>query len=364
MINQENIESIYKKLEKDEGNLNIKDYSDLIKLITFDLRKSNDFELSKKIISKHEELLDISKSLLLFHIISLNKYEALNYFFKNINFNHNKIDVKGRNILHYFSVSNFEKFESFIPVKDFIILSNKRDSYGKSPLHYAISNKNYLMVYKILDVFSPNDKKELNDLIVLAAKFFNFSEFSKILTKMKEFDLNINDIVLYKDNYNKSALSECLKFRNFEVAYFLLKNGAIFYSKMDISQLLIDNITNFKVLKMLLSNGINSNQRNKNLDHPLIFLIINKFVSSELKIKIISLFIEYGFNINIRDGLNNNLLHYCYLYKENLEVINYIYSLGIIDNINENNINSKDINNDKNNELKNKYISRINEIYN
>lgn len=360
MINQKNIETIYEKVIIDD-NFEYTELNDIIKLIMYDIECDENFLLSQKLFCKYDFVIFSKNSELIFQLIMSNKYNVIRYLMKNFEINLNNQDKKGNNILHYLSCNiSIENFDILNKI-DFISMSNHRNFEGKCPLHYAISNNNYDLIYKMIDVFTPLNIEELNNLIILSSKRFKIEHFKKITEKFIYFGLKINDIVLYNDKNKKNALSESLKYKNFEIAYFLLRNGAIFYSNMDVTTLIVENISDLKILKMLFNNGINVNKRNKYLDHPLIFLIINKFIDTKLKIKIISLFLEHGLNINTRDIFENNFLHYCILYKENNEIIEYIKSLNIIDNMNIDNINSVDLKDHE--DLRNKYIYRINNLY-
>lgn len=359
MINQENIEIIYQNILNEDIN----DINDIIKIIMYDISYDVDFLISKKLFKKHNSIILEKNSDLIFQLLIAKKYNIFQYLIINFQINTTFLDKNGNNILHYLSINNLSinNFNLLSNI-EFISMSNHRNFENKTPLHYAISNKNYELTYRMIDVFNPIGLSELNELIILCAKKFNLTDFKKIIEKFKFLGLTINDVILYNDNNNKNALSQSLKYKNFDIAYFLLKNGVIFYNNMDVAMLITENISDIKILKMLFNNGINVNKRNENFDHPIIFLIINRFINPKLKIKIISLFLEHGLNINTRDIFENNFLHYCILYKENHEVISYLNSLNIIDNMNVDNINSEDLkNNDK---LREKYICRINNLYN
>lgn len=342
-------------------NLILKDYSfeELKKVILIDLKINENFELSKKIISY---LNDCGSSLdsIIFDILIKKHYSFFEYVLLNFKINIATTDPNQRNILHYLSLGLSEENQNILDLINYKALLFKNDLGGKNCIYYAFMNNNKFLIKKLYPILPSLNKEEKLNILNIMAKKNTTIELSEIIEIINYLDITIEDIIKFRIN-NNSILTNCLNFNNFNFCYYLLKNGFFYYESYELVDLIIDNINNEKKIKILLNNGADVNKKNKYGDHPVFFLIKNKNLTVDYKLKIIEIFMSHNFNINTTDEIGNNLLHYGVMYKNEIEIINKIKSYGIIDNLNKDGKNSIDLEYDD--EYRYKYLKSIRNRY-
>lgn len=356
------------KNEMDETDFKNMEDQDLLDLIKIDLEEDLNFELTKKILHQNNNILiqnnqhDLN---LLFYIASKKFDKVIEYILDKIESGYylNLFDSNKRNLLFYLTDPIFlTSIQNKISLEDLKKL-NQIDKNGFKPIYFASLNKNMGLIELLIKIDSELSGEEIEGIIIEASKTYNVSEFDSLLKLflLKGRSFSMSELFKLRDRNDEDLLTISLKYENFELAYSFLKKGILFQNNEIIKNNFHLFISNIKSINLLLNNGFNVNSKNKEHDHAIYFLIGNKNIDTNSKKKILDLMIKKQFNVNLHDENENNLLHYCIMFNENKDIIDYLKRKEIIDNQNIDNLNSVDLENKE--EAMTKYIRAFNLKY-
>lgn len=362
-----NIIKIYNKNKEEllllEEEIKALDLEEVYKLILIDLDQDENFNMTKNIIDK--KLFDFNFSS--GKNLNIIYYSILN---KNINFlrylkNNNCINIHNEEIeeILKFSMISEEIFDLIFSEKINVIEEHiKSKKIDLETFLTALRNKNIYGFKKLLELNTELSNDDLKTLFFEGCSKLDVGNFEQLIISLKKYkNFDFYHYLNSKNEMEENGLFIALNNKNYEMAFYLLKKGIDINQISLFGNLLECFIFDYKSVNLLLNNGFDVNKKNTNEDHPLIFLIKSKSINIQLKRQIIDLLFKRQMNINIQDKNHNNLLHYCVLFKESLNLVEFLEKKGIIDNQNDENITSVDLS--EREDKKTDYIKNFNLKY-
>lgn len=349
----ESDEKTLNKKSEDLNSIEVKNFSDSeLKILIFRMidknYSSNDII---KIFSKIENH-KIKKETLIFCILS-NKFSIFNILVKLTNIVINE-DI---DLISVFSINNNFSFFYKSNIKPSMLIA-KSEMTNSNALKTAIANKTYKSISAIINALKIDYRKDLIGSFLESVKTYNMSEILHIIKIYEENNISLQEII---DKKYEEILKVSLLYKNHPAfMFFISKSGFFDFEKIDVD--IIKHIfEDFKLIKILLNKGFSANYQTPYGDSPVIFLLRQKNIQVEDKIKILEILIDKNFNVNIRNSNNDNILHFCHIFNEDVKIIDFLKAKNIIDNRNNDGYCAEDLKNDF--KIKEDYIMKYFSLY-